>query len=248
VAVSAKGGGCERHPHAGVAAAFEEAVHTAGEADFSGLVAAQVSSAEEAVHGEAALSGVGATEEIAAVETVHGGDKSQSSEEPDMQIIVRTITGIFHVLSVTPGESIGGLKLKIWRRTRKRPERQRLVCAGRSLCPEASTLQDHGIVDESVIHLVWDMSPYLRLFIMSSLDGGFYQLLTHPDETVRDVKESILAKESIPVRLQRLSFSGQILDDGYRLSCYSTLVSGCTLVLQLHVHMCTIPRQADFRD
>jgi hypothetical protein len=107
---------------------------------------------------------------------------------------------------------------------------------------------DHGIVDESVIHVVWDMSPYLHLFILSYLDGGFYPLLMHSDDTVRDVKERIQTQEGLLVRIQQLSVSGEILDDGDRLSCYSTLVTGSTLALQLRVRMCTVSRKADFRN
>ena len=104
-----------------------------------------------------------------------------------MQVIVRTITGRIYVVDVQPTESIGHLKFILWCES-KQPDCLKLICAGRLLRLDVSRLVDLGIVDGSVIHAVWDISPYLHLFISSSLDGGFYPLLVHPDETVRKMR------------------------------------------------------------
>jgi hypothetical protein len=164
----------------------------------------------------------------------------QSSKESHLSIIVRSIHGILYVLHARPSDSIGLLKHKIWCKSRRRLEGMMLVFAGVFLNPDASTLLDHGMVDQSVIHVLWDASPYLHLFILSYVDGGFYGLLMHPEDTVRDVKERIQTQEGILTTLQQLSLSGQILDDDHQLIRYSTLMIGCPLVLQLRVRVCTV--------
>ena len=163
-----------------------------------------------------------------------------------MQVIVRTITGSIYVVDVQPNDSIGHLKFNIWCETRKQPDSVTLIFAGRLLRPDASRLMDFGILHGSVIHAVWEMSPYPHLFISSSLDGGFYPLLMHPDETVRQLKQRIQTRECLLVRSQQLLFGGQILDDDHRLSCYSTLVTGSVLVLQPRIRTCSTSRKADF--
>jgi len=230
-------------PHAAAAAAAEEAVRAAGEAELPRHGAAEEAAAEEAVHGEAEeavaeeavhgeaeLSGLGAAEEAVAEELEV---RSQSSEEADMRIVVRTITNMWHVLRVRPSETVGDLKTMIWHKTRKRPELQRLVCAGHFLRPDTCMLQDLHISAGSLVHVVWDQQPCLWLFIRCWLTGSFWPTMLDRDSTVRDLKTIIEGQEGIPARMQRLSFSGQILEDAVRLSQYRTLVFGCTLVLEI---------------
>ena len=64
------------------------------------------------------------------------------------------------------------------------------------------------------------------------VDRRFYAVTMHQDERVRAVKERISTWERLPPRQQRLSFSGQILENDHRLSHYTTLVPGCTLILE----------------
>ena len=200
----------------------------------------------EARHGKTKLSCSGASMEPVVVQAANSLSTVQPSQEADMQVIVRTITGSIYVVDVQPNDSIGHLKFNIWCETRKQPDSVTLICAGRLLRPDAPRLMDFGIVDGSVIHAVWEMSPYLHLFISSSLDGGFYPLLMHPDETVRDLKQRIQTRECLLVRSQQLLFGGQILDDDHRLSCYSTLVTGSVLDLQLRIRTCSTSPKADF--
>jgi hypothetical protein len=79
----------------------------------------------------------------------------------------------------------------------------------------------------------------------SYVDGGFYLLLMHPDETVRDVKERIQTRDGILVKLQQLAFDGLILDDDHQLSCYSTFMIGLPVVFQLRVRACSAPCSAN---
>ena len=126
----------------------------------------------EARHGKTELSCSGASMEPVVAQAVHSPATVQPSQEADMQVIVRTITGSIYLVDVQPNDSIGHLKFNIWCETRKQPDSVTLISAGRLLRPDASRLMDFGIADRSVIHAVWEMSPYLHLFISSSLDGA----------------------------------------------------------------------------
>jgi hypothetical protein len=148
----------------------------------------------------------------------------QTSGQSPLSIIVRTINGIFDVLQAKSSDSISSMKHKISRRT--------------LLALADSMLSDHGVADQSVIHLLWDVSPYQHLFIFSYVDGAFYPLLVHPDETVRDVKERIQTQGGIIVELQQLAFLDFILDDDHQVSLYSTSMTGLPAVFHLRLRAC----------
>ena len=165
--------------------------------------------------------------------------------ESHLSVIVRTINGNHHVLHARHSNSIAYLKHKLWLKTRRRPESMMLAFAGIFLSPDASTLLDHGIVDRSLIHVLWEASPYTHLFILSYVDGGLYPFLMHPYITVRQVKERIQHQEGILFKLQQLTLSGQILDNDEQLFRHSFSMTGFPLVLQFRIRVCTAPRSAN---
>jgi len=92
----------------------------------------------------------------------------QSHQEADLRLIVRTVIDTLFVVHVQPNAIIGHLKLKIWRQTRRRPNCLKLICAGRLLAPDASSLTDFGILDGAVLHVVWDMTVFASLHLQLS--------------------------------------------------------------------------------
>jgi len=161
--------------------------------------------------------------------------------ESHLFVIVRTINGNHHVLRARHSSTIAYLKNKLWLKTRRRHGSMMLAFAGIFLSPDASTLLDHGIVDRSLIHVLWEASPYIHLFILSYVNGGLYPLLMNPYITVRHVKERIQHQEGIPFKLQQLTIDGQILDDDEQLFRHSFSMTGFPLVLQFCIRVCTAP-------
>jgi hypothetical protein len=154
-----------------------------------------------------------------------------------MQVIVRTLTNSFFVFDVEPTDSVGFLKEQIAGKIHKQRSDLMLVCAGFPLDEEAMLL-DVNVADQAVIHVVWDVSPHLHLFVLSLLDGGFYSLLTHPREKVRVLKQRIQAREGIPVCQQCVTFNGVVLEDDDDFRCHR-FASGCTVVLRLRAFPCS---------
>ena len=172
-------------------------------------------------------------------QSVEDWDIHQTSGQPTLSLIVRTINGIFDVLPAKPSDSIGSIKFKLSRKTRLPTECMMLFFAGTILGPSTLTLSAIGIVDQSVVYLLWDVRPYEHLRIFSHADGDFYPLLVHPEETVRDVKERIQTQDGILVELQQLAFFDLILDDDHQLSRYSTFMIELPAVFHLRVRACT---------
>ena len=191
-----------------------------------------------AAHVDIRLSNAIVAAEVLLRQAFQDWDIHQASGQSPLSIIVRTTNGIFNVLQAKSSDSISSMKRKISRKTHRPSECMMLFFAGTLLGPAASMLSDHGIVDQSVIHLLWDVSPYQHLFIFSYVDDAFYPLLIHPDEMVREVKEKIQIRDGILVKLQQLAFDGLILDDDQQLSSYSTFMIGLPAVFQLRVRAC----------
>jgi hypothetical protein len=154
-----------------------------------------------------------------------------------MQVIVRTLANSFFVFDVEPTDSVGFLKEQIAGKTHKQRSDLMLVCAGFPLDEEAMLL-DVNVADQAVIHVVWDVSPHLHLFVLSLLDGGFYSLLTHPREKVRVLTQKIQAREGIPVCQQCLTFNEIVLEDDDDF-LFHRFADGCTLVLRLRAFPCS---------
>jgi hypothetical protein len=162
------------------------------------------------------------TAHILVRQTVEDWDLHQTSGQPTLSLIVLTIYGILDVLSAKPSDSIDFIKFKLSQKNRLPTEDMLLFFAGIIFGLSTLSLFAIGVVDQSVVYLLWDVRPYEHLFIFSHPDGDYYPLLVHPEETFRDVWERIQTQDGILVELQQLAFLDLVLDDDYQVSLYST--------------------------
>jgi len=78
---------------------------------------------------------------------------SSESDNVEMLIFVKTLTGKTIEIFITPKSTILQLKLKIHKKEGIPTDQQRLIFAGKQL-EESYRLKDYKILNESILHLV----------------------------------------------------------------------------------------------
>ena len=148
---------------------------------------------------------------------------------PMMKIFIRISTGKTLTLDVLFSNTISNIKLKIEDMEGIPCDQQRLFFSGKELedifeqtqsdC-NIKTLADYGIKDGDRLSLRCRTRGDIQIFV-ETFGGHTITLDVNPDDTVKDVKRKIEYEERIPPDQQKLSFDGNELENGQKLSDYN---------------------------
>ena len=141
-----------------------------------------------------------------------------------MLIYVKTLTGKTITLMVQPSDTIEHVKCQIQNKEGIRPNRQRLIYAGKQLKDE-NTLSFYDVQNESTLLLdnkpagkyQFDMQLYIKMQ-MQTVNLNVFDIFTTVERVKRDLC-SVLHCE-IPLDQLQLSVEGRKLEDGRVLRDY----------------------------
>lgn len=151
--------------------------------------------------------------------------RSHSSNDMVLNIDVRS--GKKFTVTLSSGESVRGLKNRIYQQERIKPEEQTLLFSGRQL-QDGRTLNDYMISSNSTVHLnIVEAAIQLHLFI-KTLTGKTHILYPMSTQTVMGLKRELQQREGVDASRLTLLFEGASLDDDKALKDCK-LPQQCTL-------------------
>ncbi|CAB9503039.1 Polyubiquitin (Fragment) [Seminavis robusta] len=103
-----------------------------------------------------------------------------NTQQPEINVIVRTLTGKTIPVKVNPGETVGMLKIKIQNKEGIPPDQQRLIFGGRQLEDQNSLFRYH-IPHEGTIHLILRLGGMISSFSFNDMNDPLVRYLMLPE-------------------------------------------------------------------
>ncbi|KAL8480736.1 hypothetical protein ACS0TY_027323 [Phlomoides rotata] len=152
-----------------------------------------------------------------------------------MRIFIHTPTGKNFPLEAERSDTIYHVKGLIKEKEGICRWEQVLVSDGLQL-EDSKTLADHCIENESNILLVHKLRGGMRIHIKTSPGNPFTMEFRTEDPTIKDVKSAIEERMGIPVKEQRLIFSGEVIeyDD-------SATIEDCGITVDSSIRLVRLP-------
>ena len=129
----------------------------------------------------------------------------------ELMVFLKTLTGQTITVRVTPRDTVGDVKQKIFEQEGIPVDRQRMIFVGEQL-NDNDRLLDHRIEHESAVHLVFRSGQGFQVFVRSR-NNRTMVFECQPTTTIERIKERIRERESLHIDIQQLSFEGRVLEN-----------------------------------
>lgn len=154
-----------------------------------------------------------------------------------MDINVIMLDGTSCSLTVKPQDTVGSLKAKLHSVLGVAPVRQLLVLLSggqkKTLSNDSLSVVSYGLQSGSQISLLLTEPTTIQVFLKNQ-DGKLNKYDIKPDETVKEFKQKVQAREGVQASQQRLLHESREMMDGGKLSDYNVKAHS-TIVLMLHL-------------
>lgn len=129
----------------------------------------------------------------------------------ELMVFIKTLTGQTITVRVTPRDTVGDVKRKIFEQEGIPVDKQRMIFVGEQL-NDNHRLLDYRIEHESAVHLVFRSGQCFQIFVRT-LNGRTMVFECQPLNTVERIKERIRNHEGLHIDIQQLSFEGRVLEN-----------------------------------
>ena len=129
----------------------------------------------------------------------------------ELMVFLKTLTGQTITVKVTPRDSVGDVKQKIFEQEGIPVDRQRMIFVGEQLNDNHRFL-NYRIEHESAVHLVFRSGKGFQIFVRSQADRTMV-FECQQTTTIERIKERVREREGLHVDVQQLSFEGRILEN-----------------------------------
>ena len=133
----------------------------------------------------------------------------------ELMVFIKTLTGQTITVHVTPRDTVGDVKQKIFEQEGIPVDRQRMIFVGEQL-NDNHRLLDYRIEHESAVHLVFRSGQFFQIFVRTR-NGRTMVFECQPTTTVQRIKERIRDRENLNTDIQQLNFEGRILENNSTL-------------------------------
>jgi ubiquitin C len=129
----------------------------------------------------------------------------------ELMVFLKTLTGQTITIRVTPRDTVGDVKQKIFEQEGIPVDRQRMIFIGEQL-NDNDRLLDHRIEHESAVHLVFRSGQGFQIFVRSR-NNRTMVFECQPTTTIERIKEKVRERERLHIDIQRLTFEGRVLEN-----------------------------------